>query len=116
MCASVAMSILWLKYTLVSQAAARQAALLAACLGFCAMQQLQILVQPPSLDAVSAQVDILTVVCSILAQREILGLQRGAFIRLALSRFSDALQLLRNLPAGPPATCISLTGEHSGQL
>ena len=110
------MDILWLELTFLPQAAARQAALLAACLGFCAMQQLQVLVQPPSLDIVSAQVDMLTVVCSILAQREILGLQRGAFIRLALGRFSDALQLLRRLPAGPSAPCISLTGEHSGLL
>ena len=94
------------------QAAARQAALLAACLGFCAMQQLQVLVQPSSLDTVGAQVDMLSAVSSILTQQEVLGLQRGAFIRLALGRFSDALQLLKDLPAGLCNPCILLASQQ----
>ena len=65
------------------------------------MQQLQVLVQPPSLGTISAQGDMLAAVSTILTQQELLGLQRGAFIRLALGRFSDALQLLKDLPAGP---------------
>ena len=80
------------------------------------MQQLQVLMQPPSLDTVSAQVDMLAAVSSILTQQELLGLQRGAFIRLALGRFSDALQLLKDLPAGLSNSCMLLAAEHIKHL
>ena len=80
------------------------------------MQQLQVLVQPPSLGTVSAQVDMLAAVSSILTQQELLGLQRGAFIRLALGRFSDALQLLKDLPAGLSNSCMLLAAEHIKHL
>ena len=80
------------------------------------MQQLQVLVQPPSLGTLSAQVDMLAAVSSILTQQELLGLQRGAFIRLALGRFSDALQLLKDLPAGWPTSCMLLASPQLKRL
>ena len=77
------------------------------------MQQLQVLVQPCSPGTVRAQVDMLSAVCNILAQQELLGLQRGAFIRLALGRFSDFLQLLKDLPAGLFTAPMSLPSKQS---
>lgn len=80
------------------------------------MQQLQVLVQPPSLDSVSAQVDMLSAASSFLTQQEVLGLQRGAFIRLALGRFSDTLQILKDLPAGSPTSCMLLAFQQLKRL
>lgn len=82
------------------QTTARQAALLAACMGFCALQQLQLSAEPASLDTVAAEEEALFAVCSILAVRGILVLQRGAFVRLALGRFSHSLLILKSLSPG----------------
>ena len=82
------------------QAAARQGALLASCMGFCAMHQLQLSIQNPSIASIAAEEMALSTVCSILARREVLLLQRGSFVRMALGRFSHALSILKSLVTG----------------
>ena len=82
------------------QAAARQGALLASCMGFCAMHQLHLSLQAPSVASIAAEEMALSTVCSILARREVLLLQRGAFVRMALGRFSHALANLKSLATG----------------
>ena len=79
---------------------ARQTALLAACMGFCAMHQLQLASQPPSFHTVALEERMLANVASYLARRDILDLQRGAFVRLALGRFSHSLSVLKGLTPG----------------
>ena len=79
---------------------ARQTALLAACMGFCAMRQLQLASQPPSFHTVALEERMLANVASYLARRDILDLQRGAFVRLALGRFSHSLSVLKGLTPG----------------
>lgn len=82
------------------QAAARQGALLASCMGFCAMHQLHLSIQTPSIASIAAEEMALSTVGSILARREVLLLERGAFVRMALGRFSHALASLRSLATG----------------
>ena len=82
------------------QAAARQGALLASCMGFCAMHQLQLSIQNPSIASIAAEEMALSTVCSILARREVLMLQRGSFVRMTLGRFSHALSILKSLVTG----------------
>ena len=64
------------------------------------MHQLQCASQPASLDSVASEERVLSTACSILAQRSIVDLQRGAFVRLALGRFSHALSALKGLTPG----------------
>ena len=47
------------------QAAARQGALLASCMGFCAMHQLQLSIQNHSIASIAAEEMALSTVCSI---------------------------------------------------
>jgi hypothetical protein len=82
------------------QAAVKQGALWASCMGFCAVHQLQLSIQTPSISSIAAEEMALSTVCSILARRDALLLQRGAFVRMALSRFSHALATLKSLETG----------------
>lgn len=83
---------------------ARQAALLAACMGFCALHQLRLAGQHATLQVVAQEERALAITASCLARRDVLDLQRGAFVRLALGRFSHVLSVLRTLMPGvhPP--------------
>ena len=82
------------------QTTARQAALLAACMGFCAMHQLQLASQPATLHTITLAEKALAVTASYLARRDILDLQRGAFVRLALGQLSQSLSVLQGLTTG----------------
>ena len=69
-------------------------------MGFCALHQLQLATEPASVDALAREERALAVAASCLAQRDILDLQRGAFVRLALGRFSCFLSVLQDSMPG----------------